>query len=112
MKKFKLSLRDRAALINLIPKTGDIDSVLKYKGWIEELSVTEKEKEIDKSFSQIHDKTKHDEAINDWLDTKNDFEISDELAEFLTITVKHLNEIKSIGIDDQLDAYKQFLGNE
>ena len=108
-KKLNLSMVDRSQAVNMIPCSGNITEVEKYVGWLKELEMTDEEKEIEKSFNQIHNKDEQGKAINDWYNTTKEIELSDELYDYIKSVVIAKNDGCGIGITDSLNLYKEFL---
>lgn len=108
-KRLNLSMVDRSQAANMIPCTGNVDEVEKYLGWLKELEMTNEEKEIEKSFNQIHNKDEQTKAVNDWYNTTKEIELSDELYDHIKSVVISKNDGGGISIGDSLNLYKEFL---
>lgn len=112
MKTLNLSLVDRSAAINSLPKSGSLAEVKKYRKWAEELKMTESEKETQKSIQQSRDVARRDEELNKWFHEPNEFQISDNLYDYLVEDAKRREESKGFTVDDPFNLYDQLLRYE
>lgn len=108
MKKVKLSMVDRAQIVDSLPKTGDVQTVKNVQSWLKELEMTPDEKEQQKSFNDIRDKDERDKAINSWYHIEKEMEVSDELFEFVKNDCAAKNESKNVSINESMNVYDQF----
>jgi hypothetical protein len=104
--KLNLSMVDRANLAYLIAKSGSIEEVTKYQAWEKELSMSDKEKELEQSFNQIRDKDSKDKSLNEWYNTKNEIELSVEFVNYLAEIISSKNDAKAILITDPIELYQ------
>lgn len=109
MKTVNLSLKDRAQAINMLPKTGNLDEVRKYKAFAKELNLRRDEIKVQESLGQMHDTAKRSKAIDEFLSTVTSIEISDELYEFLHGYCTQMNESHTISVDESVTLYEQFI---
>lgn len=112
MKKVNLSLLDRSSALNMLPSTGSVDEIKQIKGFIEELGLTDAEREVEMSFNDMHDKSARDEALNSWYKETKEMEISDELYSTMHDLTVSKNQAKAVGLNESLNLYEQFMSNE
>jgi len=108
MKQVRLSMVDRAQIVDALPKTGDVQTIKNVQSWLKELEMTADEKEAQKSFNDIHDKDERDKAINSWYHVEKDMEVSDELFEYVKNDCAAKNEAKAISVTESMNVYDQF----
>ena len=107
--KFNLSLLDRANLSSLLPVTGSIEEVKKVSAWQTELNMTDEEKEVEASFNQIHDKEEKDKSLNEWYNTKKEWEISEDLLMYLKSELESKESAKAFSFNDPVELYEEIL---
>lgn len=108
MKTVNLSLKDRAQAINMLPKTGNLDEIRKYKAFAKELNLTKDELKVQESLGQMHDTAKRSKAIDEFLSAVTPVQISDELYDFLHEYCTQMNEAHTISVDESVNLYEQF----
>lgn len=109
MHKLKISMVDRSAISNMVPKTGDIETIKKVQSWLDILKETDDEKKVELSFNQIRDPKEKDKALNDWYNTENDFEMPDDLFDYLVDEIKKRDEAKGIAFHEPIKLYEKLL---
>jgi len=109
MAKVSLSIRDRFEISNLIPKSGSLEEVRKYKGWLDSLEMTEEELEKEKAVNELKDKKEIDKAINALFNVQAQFDLNEELLAYLKDNISSRDKDKIISVTDNIDLIDKLI---
>jgi len=109
MRKLRMSMVERSAISNMVPKTGDLATIKKTQSWLDALKMTDEEKKVEESFNQIRDKNEKDKALNDWYNTESEFEMPDDLFDYLVSEIQKRDAAKGIAFNEPIKLYEKLL---